>query len=425
MPDAQEHTVAVSSVRDLVAPSRTNRLCAALLVGGSLLFVAQGLFEDGALRGVQDHVITHSLSRQVAETHEYFRDFTYPLPAVIFKLLIGWPGMAVSSAAWSLTSLFAFAALIGAMVRLLGEGRDEGAERALLAPTVACLVWVWCVQWDFRAVNVNLVFTALALWGLIRAGQGRWIWAGGLLAASVALKLYAAPLVLYLAWRGWWRGVFWTGVFGLLLFVAAPVVYFGVGDAWMLTLLWLQNVVAAMQPGFVLELIAYKVSLEWVLLSLLAGGGEGGAALYAGLRAVQVGVVAWVLAQLWLEAGRAPPRPAGERLLADAGLVLSAMVLLSPLAEPHHGVVALLPATLLAHVALDPGRGPRPRRAAAAVLLVVALGLQVAPSGVGRGAAFAVGLLVMIVAPPVVERLSARTTRRQELGPARPDEGIV
>jgi len=254
-----------------MARSGVNLACGAVLAGGSLLFVAQGLFDDGALRAVQDHVITYSLSRQVAESHEYFRDFTYPLPAVIFKLLLGWPGMAFSSVLWSLCSLIAFAALIVGMIELLGDLADE---RALLAPTLACLVWVWCVQWDFRAVNVNLVFLAMALWGLIRAQGQHWVSAGALLAASVALKLYAAPLIVYLAFRGWWRGLIWAGAFGWVFFALAPIVYFGPSDAWMLTELWLRNVVVAMQPGFVVNLIAYKVSLEWVLLSFL-GGGDG------------------------------------------------------------------------------------------------------------------------------------------------------
>ena len=65
----------------LIPRSPTNVACGLVLAAGALLFVAQGLFEDGGLRAVQDHVITHSFSRQVAETHEYHRDFTYPLPA--------------------------------------------------------------------------------------------------------------------------------------------------------------------------------------------------------------------------------------------------------------------------------------------------------------------------------------------------------
>jgi len=392
-----------------MARSGVNLACGAVLAGGSLLFVAQGLFDDGALRAVQDHVITYSLSRQVAESHEYFRDFTYPLPAVIFKLLLGWPGMAFSSVLWSLCSLIAFAALIVGMIELLGDLADE---RALLAPTLACLVWVWCVQWDFRAVNVNLVFLAMALWGLIRAQGQHLVSAGALLAASVALKLYAAPLIVYLAFRGWWRGLIWAGAFGCVFFALAPIVYFGPSDAWMLTGLWLRNVVAAMQPGFVVELIAYKVSLEWVLLSFVGGGDEGAGGLYAALRGVQLGVVLWLVGYLWLGSRRGDCRQVGERLLADAGLVLSSMVLLSPLAEPHHGVVALLPATLLAHVALDAGRGQRARISAAAVLAGVALALQAAPSGAWKAAAFTLGLLAMILSLPIVERMQTGVSSR-------------
>jgi hypothetical protein len=392
-----------------IPPSRANWACALLLLGAGLIFAAQGLFENGALRDVQDHVITHSFSRRVAEGHEYFRDFTYPLPAVIFKLLLGLPGMAASSVVWTLCSLGAFVALIAGMVKLLGRGSEE---RALLAPTLACCVWVWCVQWDLRAVNVNLAFAMLALWGLIRAGEGRGVSAGALLAASVALKLYAAPLVLYLAWRGWWRAFAWTGVFGVALFVVAPVLYFGAGDAWLLTGLWLRNVVGAMQPGFVVELIAYKVSVEWVLLSLLTDGGEGGAGLYLGLRALQLALLGWLVGNLWRASRQESRASPGERLLVDAGLVLSTMVVLSPMAEPHHGVVALLPATVLAHVALDADRGQAARITAAAVLALIALGLEVAPSGAWKGAAFIGGLLAMIVSLPVVERLSAPNSSR-------------
>ena len=58
----------------LIPRSPTNVACGLVLAAGALLFVAQGLFEDGGLRAVQDHVITHSFSRQVAETHEYRAD---------------------------------------------------------------------------------------------------------------------------------------------------------------------------------------------------------------------------------------------------------------------------------------------------------------------------------------------------------------
>jgi len=94
--------------------------CALGLLTAALLFAGQGLFDAEGLRAVQDHVITWSFSRRVADLHAYPAPFAYPLPAVLFKLALGSLGPGPSSVLWSATSIGALAATVAGIVRLQG-----------------------------------------------------------------------------------------------------------------------------------------------------------------------------------------------------------------------------------------------------------------------------------------------------------------
>ena len=378
-----------------------------------LVFAYQGLIdsETGGLREIQDHVITISLGEQAVQSGEYFRDFGYPLPAVVMKLGLAALGRPASSVVWMGLMIGSALAVAGAFVLLLGL---RESDRAGLPVLIAFAAVVYCVQWDFEAMNSNIVFLALALWSLVLGQRGRPGAAGFLLASSIALKLYSVALLPYLLLAGRWREGVWTGVWLVFYFAGVPVLYLGAADAVQLTASWIRTVAATSDPEFIFDLIGYKVSLYHVLLGLLgerAAGQPGNLAslpvssVHALTRAVQLVWLGGVAGYLVWERRRPCSLAAGTRELINAGLLLLAMLLLSPLLQPHHGVVLLVPAVVLAHVALDRGQPGWLRGSVAALLAASAPGLDLAPSGLAKGVminasivAFSLGVVLVRVA---------------------------
>jgi hypothetical protein len=390
--------------------SATNVLSLGVLGAALLIFGYQGLAgDDGlSLRPVQDYVITHSFSQQVAEHHEYFKDFTYALPAVVFKLLFAAPGLAVSSVLWMALLIGAAFAACRAFVVLLGR---QGNDRAYLAPVLGFAAMVYAVQWDYRAVNTNTILLALVLWSLVASVRDRPRLAGMLVATSIALKLYGVVLLPYLLLRGRRDILVPASLWLVFYFVVVPVLYFGPSDALSLSLLWAETILATSAPGFVAELIAYKVSLQHVMLSLLTEYGAADGVSRAQLRPERVFLLTRCLqlAVLFGVAGylvwvRRRPCAAGEgtRLLLEVGMSLLAMLLLSPLLQTHHAVLLVIPATVMVDVALDARERPWLRAFAASTVGGCALLQQLAPSGADKGIALCASSLAFIAAAAVL-----------------------
>jgi hypothetical protein len=145
-----------------------------------------------------------------------------------------------------------------------------------------------------------------------------------------------------------------------------------------------------------------------VLHSLLAGSPH--AALWL-TRALQAG---WLIAVVaWLaRAGRGDGEfENGPVEVARTGVLLLAMLFVSPLLEPHHGVLLLLPALLALHVVFDGGRPWRLRRGLTAVVSVSFLATLLAPSGLGKGLAVNASLLLYSLASVAVARVAAPAPR--------------
>lgn len=374
-----------------------------LLAGFGLLLVLfgwQGLTgDDGGLRAVQDHTITLSLSRQLATEHVYHKDFVYPLPAVVLKLALGHLGTAASSLVWMALLVAAGVWCVEAMGRLLPSAPRTSRYAA---PLVGALAVVYCLQWDFRAVNGNTLVLALVLGACVLLARGREHGAGALLAASVALKLYTAPLLVGLLVVSRPRALLASLAWLVVLFGVVPLLWFGPGVALQLSGLWVDQVLRTASPAAASEITAYNVSLLSAVQAVLgeAPGAPSEAAIAwaRGLGGLALGAVA-----VWAVRGRrAALREAdGAYWLTGAGLVLAASLLLSPLAQPHHGVVLWPLAAGIAHGALDPARRGGERIAAAAILGAVCVGLIAAPAGAGKAVAlamsgFGLGLAAML-----------------------------
>jgi len=373
----------------------------ALVLAG---FGWQGLAGDGGgLRAVQDHTITLSLSRQLATYQEYHPDFVYPLPAVVLKLALGTLGDAASSLLWMALLIAAGLACAEALARLTAPAHGPGGRYA--APLAGALAVVYCVQWDFRAVNVNTFFVALVLWSVVCMARRSDAAAGALLAASVGLKLYSAPLLLYPVLLRAPRVLAWAGLGVLVLFALVPVLWFGPADAVHLSGLWLDRLRATAAPEVASTITAYDVSLLRAVRVLL--GQTGGVVTpVAAAVARGIGLVFAAAVAAWLvRAHRATGRRGGEGscdggaaravLLTDVGLVLAAVLLLSPLVQPHHGVLLWPLAAATARLALEPGAGQRDRAVAGAILGAVCVALLAALSGAVKAVALQGAVLAL------------------------------
>lgn len=361
------------------------------------VFGWQGLTDsDGSLRPEQDHTITLSLSRQLETYHEYHPDFIYPLPAVVMKLALGQLGSGPSSVLWMALLIAAGVGCVHALSLLWppAAGRHRYA-----APLLGALAIAYCLQWDYRAVNANTLFLALVLFAFVALERGRDGAAGALLAASVALKLYSAPLLVLFALRGRGRAVAWTCAWGLVFFGLAPALWFGPGAAWQLSGLWIDQMVATASAEAASRVTAYNVSLGTVMHALFDR--EGAPSSLAALSSRAIALAFACAVALWIGRRRGdfaadPPRASTALdTLIGVGLGLAAMLLLSPLAQPHHGVVLWPLAAVTAGLALDPAATSARRRATFAILGAVFLALIAAPSGLGKAIALnaAIGLL--------------------------------
>jgi hypothetical protein len=368
-----------------------------LLVLALLVFAYQGLVdrETGGIKRVQDHVITWSLSNQAVRQGAYFDQFAYPPPALVFKLVLGLPGMAVSSVLWMAVLLGSCFVVVRGLAELLR--RPKGPPDSL-APILGFAVALYAVQWDLRAVNSNMAFLALVVGGLVACSRHRALAAGGLLAASVALKLYSALLIPLLAWRRQRRALVWTLAFLLLFFGALPALYLGPELALDLTRQWLAVVMHGSDPDFILGLRAYKASFAYVMLALLSDAPAAAdtawltwpaQAVHWATRALQLAwlgaVGAWIASRGRSLAGEGAAT--GRTLLVDSSLLLMAALLLSPITQPHQCVVLILPAAVLADRALAAEARSRLRAALFALLAAAGLAPLLASAGVAKGVA--------------------------------------
>lgn len=362
------------------------------------VFGWQGLTDpDGALRAEQDHTITLSLSRQLATYHEYHPDFVYPLPAVVMKLALGALGTKPSSLLWMAILIAAGAGCVHALSLLLapGPGRSRTA-----APLLGALAIVYCVQWDYRAVNANTFFLALVLFSFVAFERAREGAAGALLAASVALKLYSAPLLALFALRGRWRAVGWMLAWSVVFFALVPALRFGPSTAWSLSGLWIDQLLATASPEAASRVTAYNVSLLTVTRAWFGGShDELTSAATVSARALGLAFASGVALWSWRTRERLVSDPSSmstsRDTLTGVGLVLAGMLLLSPLAQPHHGVVLWPLAAVTADLALDPASSRGRRRAALAILAMACLALVAAPSGVDKAIAMNAAIFLL------------------------------
>ncbi|HZP76317.1 MAG TPA: glycosyltransferase family 87 protein [Pseudolabrys sp.] len=268
-----------------------------------------------------------------------------PSGAAMLLLLHALPRL-VAFGVWIALQGLAFAAVLWASLRMSGGGMRR---EALLIALIASLFAASPIGWDFRNHNTNMIYLALVMLGAVT--HRTWL-AALLFALSFNLKLYSVLIPVVLAWRREIALAVATMVVSALIFVALPIVVFGVAPFPQLLIDWYGQVQHTVPPQVQSQGPATLIRTVAVLLARDPSAPE----VTTVLRAVQLGWLVLVAAY-FLTAGRAAPtskEDATRARLADLCVALMAPLPLSTWLVPYHTVVLLPAFVLLLTVAAKP-----------------------------------------------------------------------
>ncbi len=291
---------------------------------------------------------------------------------------------------------------------------------------------------DLGMGNVNILLLCAILAGCWLVSRGRQLSGGFVIAAAASIKLTPALLLVYFAYKGWWRP--WVGaaagvVFCLLVW---PVVFFGWQGNWELLAGWYHTVVAGFLSHGAVRSEHTNQALVGILNRLLGPH----VAILPDTRLtlvelsqpvrdlVRTSLTGAVLVGLgWACRRRLNPRAQPLAFAAELGLVLIAMLLLSGLSWKAHFVTLLLPYSVLLAYLAD-ARYPRRGRGIVAMLLLLSLALCTLTSDIitprGANYAEALGLITLgaLAAAAALGVLRAQL-RLDESGALRPSEAAA
>lgn len=313
---------------------------------------------------VVDYQIMYEQSRQIAVRLAYDQGqiFPYAPPAVLMFALSAMPPFGVAAAVW-LALLTASA--IGVFV--LGTelvGLRGNAARWIVA-LLAYAVTNNYFQWDLRSVNCNSIYAVLMVGAILCVARNRNAWAGALLAASIAVKLYPVLALPYLVWAKKWRAAFATIAALIVLFVVVPVLYAGPSGTVKLYESWLEQLRLATATDLTDHPIL--ISIPHGLNKVFGSDSPQAVWIARGAKVIWLGAIGLCLLSGGLRRDR---DRSGWELCVDAFALVVLPVVISPYLESYHAVVAAPPIlALLAYGVLHPSDS---RRIAFAVFVVLA-----------------------------------------------------
>jgi hypothetical protein len=313
---------------------------------------------------LDDFAFARDLGSQVALTGRYADPrsasgasvvFAYPPPFALLQLAVRQAGPIAGPVTYMAMLALSGATLAWSCLRLLGATRVRLRWVAVLLAVAACRVFV---QSDLHHLNSNTLTVSLALAALVAFGptpdaRVRNGFGGLLLACSLAIKPWAAGIIPLLGLLGRARAIGWSLVWIVGLFIVVPAVVVGPRGALELTSSWFAILKLSADPGSVQSIAVDNVSLAATAAAL----GAEGSLLRLLVPAIQL---AWLscLVGLVLSAVRrvrAGDGMDGRRWLAMSATLLVAPVPMTAIFQPHHAVVAVPLAILVALDALRLG----------------------------------------------------------------------
>jgi len=331
--------------------------------------------------------------------------FPYPPSAIFFFRSLAEMGPAVFALVWLVSA--ALGLIVMLRMSLAGDKLDFPYVWIGIG-LVALLIADSPIMWDLHHENSNLLYIALVLaaFGLMSRYA---VTAGILLGLSVSLKIFSGLIFVWLLFFGPRRTLVSGTVTLLMLWVALPLLVFGVDGSISLYHGWLDQLrVAANKFEFIPN--AGPQNAVWIFdvqttaMVLTGSGPFDDVTQY----------VAWALRSIWVALllfyvsamVRAPAPVAPSRaVLADWTMLMLAPLPLSPWLELYHPVADLTGAVLLIATALDDDAPSRDRLVAliASTTLLLDLVLNPFPATL-RGLGLLMRMAVIVISLSLLRR---------------------
>ncbi len=291
---------------------------------------------------------------------------------------------------------------------------------------VGSIVLTWrFIDNDLGVGNINIFLLCAVLVGCWWVARGRPVAGGALIAVAVSIKVTPLLLLVYFAYKGWWRPFVGGALAGIVCLVAWPAIFFGWQANGELLHAWYQTVIAGFLSHGVVRSEHTNQALVGILNRLL--GPQVAIRPDTYLTIVDLPPAARDVIRMLLSAGilavtawacrrRVEPRRAPLAFAAELSMVLIAMLLLSGLSWKAHFVTMVLPYSVLLAYLADARYSDR--RRSIGVLLVVSSALCTLTCDIitPRGANYAEA--VGVVTLGAIAAAGALVVLRAQLQPA-------
>lgn len=318
-------------------------VCAAIVLGMKLASVI--IHPAGIGDRVGDFEIMYDYSQIVARDHVYPPFFPYAPPAVAFFLSTTVLPFELAAGLWVFLSWGATLGVLAITLSLIGLGNHPLRWGAALA---VAILEGYFIKWDLHSANCNIIYLFLVTSGLFAMKHRHAGWAGFLLGASAALKLYSVAVIGYLLAKRQWKAATSVAVWSAIIWTAVPLVAFGIDGTRAVYLSWMDQI-QSLTLGRDSYDFLILVSLKKALSAWLDESSLDGAVMMA--RGIWFGLLAVVLALAWKD--RREERD-GIGLAIGGGLMTLALVPVSPYLEPFHMIPCLAVTLGLIAVAMSP-----------------------------------------------------------------------
>ena len=272
----------------------------------------------------------------------------YPVPMLLFLRLVKQLPLNLFSVVFEMAYLFL--PLFSLYLLILVCDLKKNRYRWIVAFFTFIVAWDY-LQFDIRALNINIVLLCLVLLSIFCLQQGYQGWAGFLLALSVVVKLYSVFLILLWLYKKKYKAFFYFTVVSLILFVLIPAFCLGWGNAFALTIDWLEGVKSTSTAQAATLMSCYLVSFNRAVVAVAGATRETGISALSGVTwhflniILTVFKVFWAVFSIWT-LYLIERRQKTDKIMRQVGVLLIMPLPMSPLLQPHH-LVLILPALFI------------------------------------------------------------------------------